>query len=300
MKTNELNLRILHWQIIEDLPSASGIVKFKEDFFVIGDDSPYLFQLDKDFNLVSKTLIYSAEKLLENRISKIEKADFEAMEMVSENELLIFGSGSKSPQRDVCVWIELGKEIIHQEYDISVFYNYLRNLEIMKGHELNIEGLCIKEDWLYLFNRGRNIIFSFSCSEFMAYCRTGSQFPLPKTQLFSLPKIKGLEAGFSGATAFKDLPYFIFTAAVEDSPNAYDDGEIHGSFLGLIKRYDSKFDEDFLIKQIPSPGFPLKVESVIIDEIISLHEIDLVLVTDNDGKPSQIIRLRLNLSKELK
>lgn len=295
MSQTELDIEILSLQILDSVPSASGIVKLKENFYVIGDDSPYLFHINKNFDLLSKSLIYSSEKLKGVIIPKIDKPDFEAMEMVSETKALIFGSGSKSPERDVCVLLEIGKKIIYKQYDISLFYDYLRNMELMKDYELNIEGLAFKGGLLYLFNRGRNIIFSFSYTEFIAYCKTGVSFPIPKTSLFSLPEINGLQAGFSGATACKEKPYLIFTAAVEDTPNAYDDGDILGSFIGVLEIKDGEITDDYITEQIPNPGFPLKVEAVIIDKVISETQTDLVVVTDNDGAPSEIIRIRMTM-----
>lgn len=295
MQKTKLDIELLTWQILKDVPSASGIAKFKESFYVIGDDSPYLFQIDKNFDLVSKTLIHSSKKLDGDRIPKISKPDFEAMEMISETELLVFGSGSKSPERDVCVWVELGSELPYKEYDISLFYDYLRNLKIMQGFELDIEGLAIDGELLYLLNRGRNILFTFSLREFIAYCKSGINFPIPQTTLYSLPKINGLHAGFSGATILENNSYLIFTASVEDSPNAYDDGDILGSFIGAIELNNGKVAEDFLIKEIPNPGFPLKVESVIVNTIISETQRDLILVTDNDGTPSEILSVRMTL-----
>ena len=296
MHQTGLNIELLNWQILEDVPSASGVVKFNDDFYVVGDDSPYLFHTDKNFNLLSKNLIYSAERLRGSTIPKIDKPDFEAMEMISATEILIFGSGSKSPERDVCVLVELGKEITYKTYDISLFYTQIRSMTMMDGHELDIEALAFDDDWLYLFNRGQNIIFSFSYAEFITYCHMGTNFPIPKTKRFTLPHINGLEAGFSGATILKDKNYIIFTAAVEDAPNAYDDGAILGSFIGMIELNDGELDDQFLIQQIPNPGFPLKVESVIIDKIISDTETDLVLVTDNDGAPSEVLRVRMTLN----
>ncbi len=281
---------------MEKIPSASGIVKFKDSFYVIGDDSPFLFRIDKDFNLLAKTLIYPSKKLQGDIIPKFHKPDFEAMEMVSDTEILIFGSGSKSPERDVCVLVEIGEKIVSYPYNISSFYTYLRGIEMMQNFELDIEGMAISGDLLYLFNRGRNIIFSFPYKDFMAYCKNGTNFPIPKSNLFSLPTINGLTAGFSGATSFKEKPYFIFTAAVEDAPNAYDDGDILGSFIGMIERKNGKISDNFLIERISNPGFPLKVESVTIDRIVSDTQTDLVLVTDNDGKPSEILRVRLTLN----
>ena len=298
MQKTKLDIEILSYQILEDVPSASGIVKFKDNFYVIGDDSPYLFRLDKNFNTLSKNLIYSSEKIQGQSIPKIDKPDFEAMEMISETEILVFGSGSKSPERNVCVLVEIGDEINHKLYDISLFYEHIRNMKLMHSYELDIEALAINGDVMYLFNRGRNIIFSFSYQEFIASCKTGTNFPIPKANLFLLPKINGLEAGFSGATTiFEDKPYIIFTASVEDSPNAYDDGEVLGSFIGLIEIKQEELANDFLIQHIPNPRAPLKVESVIVDKVISKTQTDLVLVTDNDGKPSEIIRMRMILNE---
>ncbi len=296
MQLTELDIEILNWQILEHVPSASGIVKFKEDFYVIGDDSPYLFHIDKNFSFLSKTLIYSSEKLQGNTIPKIDKPDFEAMEMVSETEILIFGSGSKTPERDVCIFVTLGEKISFKEYNISKFFEYLRKMEIMQGCELDIEGLAYYKDSLFLLNRGRNIIFSFSYKKFVTYCETGNNFPIPKTNLFTLPKINGLQAGFSGASILNERSLLVFTAAVEDTPNAYDDGDILGSFIGVIAIKNGKISDEILIKQIPNPGFPLKVESVIIDSVISNTQMDLVLVTDNDGAPSNILRLGMSLN----
>lgn len=166
MNATSLQLEILNWQLLEEVPSASGIVKFNEGFYVIGDDSPYLFFIDHEFNLISKKLFYSFEKLIENIIPKIDKPDFEAMEMINENEMLIFGSGSKSPERDVCVKVQIADEITYQQYDIGLFYDYLRGLDLMKDVELDIEGLALNGDELYLFNRGGNFIFSFSLQHF--------------------------------------------------------------------------------------------------------------------------------------
>lgn len=296
MNQSEWNIEILSWQILKDVPSASGIVKFKNVFYAIGDDSPYLFHIDKNFDLISKSLIYSSDKLQGETIPKIDKPDFEAMEMLSETEILVFGSGSKSPERDICVLVEIGKEIIYMEYDISLFYEYIRKLEIMQGYELDIEGLAMYGDLLYLFNRGRNIIFSFPYKDFIAYCERGTHFPTPKVTLYSLPKINGLQAGFSGATTYGQKPYLIFTASVEDAPNAYDDGDILGSFICLIEINNGNLSDDFIIKEIPNPGFPLKVESVIVDKTVSETEVELILVTDNDGEPSEILRLRMTFN----
>ncbi|WP_035478799.1 DUF6929 family protein [Gelidibacter mesophilus] len=295
MQRTELEIKILSWQVLDNVPSASGIVISNEKFYAVGDNSPYLFQLNSNFELLSKTSIYASKKPVEDVIPKIDKPDFEAMEMINDTEILIFGSGSKSPERDSCVLLKIGETSTYTTYNMTPFYDQMRALELMKGFELNIEALAIKDGLLYLFNRGRNIIFSFSYNDFMTYCTTGTHFPIIKTNLVSLPKINGLEAGFSGATTTKDQPYLIFTASVEDSPNAYDDGPILGSFIGVIGFENGEITNYLSAQQIPCPGFPLKIESVTIEKQISETETNLVVVTDNDGAPSEIIRLQMTL-----
>ena len=63
MEEKTLDIELLSWQILDQVPSASGIVKFQDDYYVIGDDSPYLFHIDKNFKLLSKKKICSSEKL---------------------------------------------------------------------------------------------------------------------------------------------------------------------------------------------------------------------------------------------
>lgn len=79
MHNRKIELKIDHFQILEDVPSASGVVKYGDGFYAVGDDSPYLFQLDSEFKLISKRLIYSTEKLEGITLPKFFKPDFEVL-----------------------------------------------------------------------------------------------------------------------------------------------------------------------------------------------------------------------------
>lgn len=108
------------------------------------------------------------------------------------------------------------------------------------------------------------------------------EFPEVGITQFILPKIGGLEAGFSGAATLKKEEKIIFTASVENTDNSYDDGEILGSIIGVIDISNSKVSESFVYCAIPNSGANLKVESVTIDEEISSGETKVVLITDDD------------------
>lgn len=284
-----MNIIVSNNMKIEGIPSGSGIAKSGDIYYVVGDDSPFLFSLNRAFKVISKTPLIESVPFSDGRIIKSKKPDFEAMEMIGENELVVFGSGSKSPERDVFIRILLKDEMTIEEYDISEFYNNLRNLPILRGSELNIEAAAYRNNQIYLFNRRKNLIISFEYQDLLSYIKGSTAFPNPEISEFFLPKINGVEAGFSGATVLKDEPKIIFTASVEDTDNAYDDGEILGSFIGMIDISNNSVAATFNYCAIPNTEEKLKVESVTVEEEISSGKTKVLLVTDDDKGNSRII-----------
>lgn len=149
---------------LDNIPSGSGIIKSVDNYFIIGDDSPYLFFLDKDFKIISKTALFDTDNFLDERIVKSKKPDFEAIELIDQNEIVIFGSGSKSPHRNIFFRILLQDPLIIEKYDISYFYSQLKGLPVFSDSELNIEACAYSNDRLYLFNRNKNLILDFEYS----------------------------------------------------------------------------------------------------------------------------------------
>lgn len=290
----------MHFDLLQqkktDIPSASGLVKKGAHFFVIGDDSPHLFKLDSDFEPVEKTPLFPADA--RDRIPKIEKADLEAMEMISEEEILAFGSGSLSPQRDVLFSIKPGSDIAVEKFPLTTFYSAIKELKIMEGSELNIEAAAFYEENLFLFNRRKNVIFSFSLSAFRDHLIKASPLPSLQVSDYELPKIQGIEAGFSGATITASGKLLV-TCSVEDTENAYDDGEVLGSFIGISSGFRNGIFEEISWTRIPSEA-PLKVESVCVERENSEASIDVVMVTDSDGADSLILKGTLELSTKNK
>ncbi|MBK8681072.1 MAG: hypothetical protein IPN31_04040 [Bacteroidetes bacterium] len=105
-----------------------------------------------------------------------------------------------------------------------------------------------------------------------------------------MPKINGIEAGFSGATALKGEPKIIFTASVENTNNAYDDGEILGSVIGVIDISNNTISDAIIYCQIPNTDINLKVESVTVEEEIAKGKIKVILITDDDQGNSTILK----------
>ena len=290
---HNLKIEIIQGQVLGEIPSASGIAAWGDLYYVIGDDSPFLFLLDPDFNIISKTTIYPTKNLKGTTFPKSMKPDFEAMEIIGDTEILIFGSGSLSPYRNRFLRIPIGKMSAMESYDLSDLYDRLRNTEIMDNAELNIEALANYGEYLYLFNRGRNVIFGFVYADLLQYLKGLLPFSIPIAICYDLPKINGKEAGFSGATTLKESPCIVFTASVENTENAYDDGEVYGSFIGVIPIVGTGITNTFTAVPIPFMDIAMKVESVTLDRERSGQEADLVLVTDSDGGSSMALKCKL-------
>lgn len=288
----KLQVEIENSQVINEVPSASGITRVNQGYYAIGDDSPYLFTLNNNFDVVKREVIFTVDSLTKNRIPKAIKPDFEAIEPVGENELLIFGSGSKSPERDMLVIVNLMDSSKTKTYSLTKFYKQLKNLPELQNDELNIEGFAHHNNRLYLLNRSNNLILDFSYSAFKLYINDQGTFPKPVTNHFELPKIQGKEAGFSGATIMTNQPYLLFTASVEDTDNAYDDGAVLGSFIGMIKLDGTEVTKDISTVLVPSDS-PLKVETITVAEELTSKSVRVILATDSDGGESLFLKGRL-------
>lgn len=288
--SKNMQFEILQQEVLEDLPSASGIVKHLDTYYAIGDDSPFLFKLDSTFKTITTYPILSVYNPEKQRIAKKDKPDFEALELISAKEMVAFGSGSKSPERDQFLRILIDDSLSIKQYALTAFYQHLKNQDILKDSELNIEALAYGKDQLYLFNRRRNIIFSLSYQEFLAFLEQKNGLPVISSSSFKLPEINGIEAGLSGATISKKGDQMLLTCSVENTNNAYDDGEILGSFIGVMDLTAKLGEEPIEWISIITKGEPLKVESITIDEEIDENNFNIVLITDSDGAESLVLK----------
>jgi hypothetical protein len=290
---NTMQLQILETHVLPQIPSASGLVYHQGLLYAIGDDSPFLFTLDANLQILSQTPIFTTEHLQGHTIAKPLKPDFEAIELVADNTLLVLGSGSKGPERNHGILIPLRDTSALKTYNLGPFYSQLKQLELLQNAELNIEATAYHNDILYLFNRGKNIIISFSYSSFLTYLENGA--PLPELTIIdvTLPTLNGIEAGFSGATISPATGKLIFTASVENTPNAYDDGEVGGSFIGLADLHRLDHPDAYQFILLDTGSTPLKIESVTIVKETPGHGAELWMVSDSDGGESVLLRCLL-------
>jgi hypothetical protein len=295
-----LKLSLHNRRVLADIPSASGIELIADIIFILSDDSPWLFKLNNKLDIVEKIQLTDPVPTFGNIISKELKLDLEAITSIgcdAHNELLIFGSGSKSPKRDVLLRVTTTPPHIIKKYSLVDFYENLRHTTGLSKVEMNIEAALVIRDELYLFNRGRNIIIRLNVNEFLSYTEGTGAIPTIKFFRLSLPSINGIEAGFSGATSTPDSNQIIFTASIENTTNWIDDGEILGSFVGILPltALTNLFAPTcVVITDEKNNILKIKTESIVVHHQVRANCFKLLLVTDNDEGVSELIEMQLS------
>jgi hypothetical protein len=293
----DMKLSIIDRMMLDQIPSASGIEHLNGHFWVIGDNSPWLFELTEQFIVVNRYKIFSTDSLENNVIPKKRKHDFEAMTgMIWEGDsaLFIFGSGSKAPDRNSGKLIQLGSKLKETKFDLTEFYSWIKEEAKLNDEDLNIEAAAVLGKKLYLFNRGKNNLLVMDKEDFYHYLTGEKQHFKIKSYTIDLPNIEGTESGFSGATADEENNRLIFTASVENTANWIADGAVLGSFVGTIdvdklhNHYVPTYEQ---IKQ-NNEDLLIKVESITIRSATQ-DQLDCILVTDSDGGNSELIEITL-------
>ena len=281
------------------IPSASGIASTPQGLFVIGDDSPWLYRLDQAYRIVERVRIHPAEPLpATGRIPKVNKPDFEALavqETAAGSELFVFGSGSLPRTREVLAIVYAQSTEPARLHDVSAYYAALRATAGIDAGALNIEAAVICGEGLYLFDRGSAVIAGCELRALLAHLEHGTACPVPHIRRVPLPSLAGRTAGFSGATLLPDTESFLFTASVECSDDPIDDGEILGSFLGILDATSSGYEVRWCepLRDADGAVLPIKVESVTVLRREARGLCHLLMVTDSDDGDSEILEATL-------
>lgn len=301
----------------DSLPSASGLEMLGDHYYVIGDDSPYLYRLDKNFKLEAQEAMFDTAGFGSGRIPKPLKPDLEGMTLLQykgEPYLLMLGSGSASTRRKAFLYNICEDSLCQEgaakegarEIDMDPLFRQLEVPEVIGEGVLNIEGVAAGHGQLYLLQRaigtGRNVLISYAISDFIRYLlgEEGAGLPQPSFSPFTLPALDKLEAGFSGAYVFDNKLFF--TASLEDTEAAINDGEVLGSYVGFIPFAALK---DQKMPQLPAArivhpdgtSYTGKVESLVVKQRKGKDRYSIIVVTDDDQGGSELLELTLTLEE---
>ncbi|QNF32140.1 hypothetical protein HUW51_05115 [Adhaeribacter swui] len=299
---------LLRQKLLTNLPSGSGMEIIHNQLFVIGDDSPLLYQLQADtWEQIATYPLFQTNDFATGRIPKPLKPDLECLTRVKFKKntyLLAFGSGSTA-KRNTCFVVQLAPTTQEkpsvQAISLQYLYEALQNdIAVTAGGTLNLEAAAASPEHLYLLQRsgkdGPDALLIFPLPAFMAYLQqpTGS-LPAYTVIRFRLPEIDGWKAGFSG-TSFYDNKIFI-TASVENTNDAYLDGEVLGSFVGYIPVNQAPDAVVHTTRIIDPKGnfYSGKVESISILRKNAANQYQALAITDNDNGQSELLELELTL-----
>ncbi len=284
---------------LTEVPSASGIEHVGDEYFVVGDNSSWLYVLDRSFNMSSKFSLGTYAANDRGVITKSKKHDFEAMTEINwngEDYLFIFGSGSKQPYRFEGKLIDVSKRTVVRTFSLQTFYESIRKDAKLDVEELNIEAAATLDGKLYLFNRGKNKLIVADVDDFIVFISGDSKSLKLKSYSIDLPKMKEVKSGFSGAVGDDRNECILFTASVENTEDWVKDGEILGSFIGVIDVQNLQQHYRPATVQIKAANgrVAFKAESISIIEAEN-HRYKCAVVTDNDGLNSELLEINLRL-----
>ncbi len=275
------------------LPSASGVEIVDSTAYVIADDAPFLYQLNAEtLALTAQTQLFETDDFADGRLPKKLKPDLEALTACTWPErgsgLLLLGSGSK-PRRQVGYWLPLpaGAAIQAQPLDLQALYDQCRAV-LPPDTKLNIEAAASSDNELLLLQRNvgagaGGVLLRFGLAEALAHLAGTAPAPAPVAQAYQLPEIDGCAAGFSGATVHAGRLWV--TASVEITDDPVLDGELLGSFVGVL---DLATAAAQFARLVWADGRPYRGK---VEGLAWQTGGELLLVTDDDAGGSTALRV---------
>jgi len=290
---------------LPDLPSASGIEIIGPTCYVIGDDSPLLYLLEAaTLAPLARVTLFESAEFGAGRLPKASKPDLEALAAVTWPDgragVLALGSGS-TPARERGWFVPVTGEA-PRRVALAALYAGLRR-HLPAGEALNLEAAATTETELLLFQRAigaregaaerDNRVFALPLVPVLRLLAGETQaLPTPRVLPFRLPLLGGSPAGFSGAT-YAGGQLFV-AASVEDTQDAVLDGEVLGSFVGLVDlaRQTARFVR---LGWADGREYRGKVEGLAVRRTLGPGRWELLLVTDDDagGSTALVAELRL-------
>lgn len=277
-------------KLLADYPSASGIEYSNKQYYIIGDDANNLLILDSSLNSIDSLSLYS---FAEKRISKKIKADLEAILFTRKNKLLLLGSGSLSPYRNIAWLIDP----LTKQKDTIRLDTFYQRLQLYGIKEINIEGACSIPGSIILSNRGskgfpkNHLVFTSN-----SFWEKQELSPVTSIMIGANTDSTFFN-GVSGMAYAAKSDQLILTVSTEDTRNNIDDGAIGKSYLWLIKSIFSKKNwkainpNRVIDLEETDPRFKgQKIESVCITKETK-NFLYLTLVADNDNGSSTLFKV---------
>lgn len=275
----------------EDRPlhprAASGLTWMRGRLLVIQDDAGFLAAVSGD-EVAAIALPRGADGRRRFEVelgNKHHKLDLEACVAI-DDEVWMFGSGSTAARDRIAL---LGQDQVVRIAGVAALYDRVRGAI---GGPINLEGAACVGDELWLFHRGNTgpddlgpAVVRFARTAVEAWVRGARADAAPEPTgctRFDLGAIDGVRLGFTDAIAVGSRVYYL--AVAEASPNAVDDGRVHGSQLGVIDGANVR------AAPLAQGGAPIKAEGLAFS---SLRRAWIAIDPDDVDAPAQICEVEL-------
>jgi hypothetical protein len=142
-----MKLKLLDYREIQDLPNGSNVEYFNDNLYLVDDDASEMIAINKKWQTEAKHQLLTHD---DPKILPGSRSDFEATTIVEVNSiprLLVLGFDIKDNHHKA-ILVNLD-DFTKEEYDISVFYNRLKETVGI----INIESAAIVLGKLVLCNR---------------------------------------------------------------------------------------------------------------------------------------------------
>ncbi|MDF1504061.1 hypothetical protein, partial [Roseisolibacter sp. H3M3-2] len=239
--------------------AGSGLAAVGARVAVVQDDAAFVALADPATGLADAVTLPADDdgrrRFEAARGNKQRKYDLEACLVLPagrDARLLAFGSGSTPRRERVLLATFPGgapDPVLTRDERRGALpvYGALRAHPAFAGRELNVEGAVPLGGRVRLFGRGNGAATgggsdapatSATCEvavdALLAFLLDGAPLPpLLDGRRYRLGDLDGAPLHFTDAAALPD-GRVLYAAAAEDTPNAYDDGEVAGSALGLL------------------------------------------------------------------
>ena len=256
-------------------PSGSTVSYLENKFYVMGDDAAEILILGTDLKETGRIAIFPMGE--QPRLPKASKADIEASVVINRDQkqlILFLGSGSVSPHRDSTFLLDpVSGEVTR--LDSKSFFDELRE----NAREVNVEAAAMVDKDMVIGLRGNS---TYPDNYIVVAGFDGMGLSYKRKILLSTPLG---EAGISGMDYDDKEDILFITFSSEDTPNAYDDGQIGESYLAMVRYARSALIEDRLsissvikLSELSADLLHQKVESV----SLMKDQRKLLLVADDD------------------
>ena len=267
--------------------AASGLVRVGDWLHVVADDSLFLASFAREGEAPGRSRrVLPGALPLEPRERKARKPDLEALcllpplgPLAPQGALLAVPSGS-ALTRHQGVWVALGatgdlEGAVHGVDWRPVYEQLARELG-----PLNVEGAALSGARLRLLNRGNgdagtDAVVDLDAGRVLRALEAGEPLRadvVRTVRRWELGRAGGVRLSFTDASPLPD-GRIVFTAAAEDSRDAYADGAVLGSVVGVLAPDGTPLGLEGVEGRVKLEGVDARVEG---------GRIRLLLVADAD------------------